>query len=67
MRALDDVLASSEVERSLIDLRVVDGTFDARPFLAVVSDKLSDRAEQSAVLVAVRARRGQRESSTITS
>ncbi|MBA3781790.1 MAG: hypothetical protein H0X12_08065 [Nocardioides sp.] len=48
VRTLDDVLASAEVERSLIDLRVVDGTLDARPFLAVVSDQLNDRAEQSA-------------------
>jgi hypothetical protein len=38
--ALDGVLASVDVERSLVDLEVVDGSIDARPVLAVVADRL---------------------------
>lgn len=38
--ALEDVLASDAVERAFADLRVVDGTLDARPLLGVVADRL---------------------------
>lgn len=42
--AFDVILGSDEVERALDDLEVVDGSVDARPFLAVLSDQLRARA-----------------------